>query len=181
MSHGTHVNELCHPYECVMSRIWRILSRASMHHVTPINESCHTYVWVTSHEWMSHGTRMNESRHVCHWVMAHVYMRHVLALCSWHNESWHSYVEWVMVLIRIQNESYVYRMSHETNTKVGGVSHIAQVMTHLSMNTSLWCRDRALLCHERDLHNCYKSGKKQKESVIMRGSWHTCKCIIAHK
>ena len=52
MSHVTHMNESCHTYEWVTSRIW-------MGHVTSMSGSCHTYEWVMSHIWMGHVTHMN--------------------------------------------------------------------------------------------------------------------------
>jgi len=65
MSYVTHVNDSCHTYE------W-VLSRMRMSHVTHIRESCHTYEWVLLQvprplhfcsrykSWMSH-PNMNES------------------------------------------------------------------------------------------------------------------------
>ena len=83
-SHVTSLNESCHTYEWVMSRIW-------MCQVTHMNESCHASEWVMSRIWMSHVTYMNESCHISECVMSRIWMSHVTHL----NESCHVY-EWVM-------------------------------------------------------------------------------------
>jgi len=56
ISHVTRMNESCHRYEWVVSRMW-------MSYVTHMNESCHTYGWVMTQIWMSHVTNINLSRH----------------------------------------------------------------------------------------------------------------------
>ena len=71
--HVTHINELRHAYEWVMSHM-------RMSHVTHINQSCHTYEWVIylcfkegmSHIWMSYVTHINELRHIYEWVTSHI-------------------------------------------------------------------------------------------------------------
>jgi len=68
LSHVARMNESCHKYERVMSRMsrskwWGRSADAWMSHVTHMNTSCHTYEWVISHMWMSHVTHMNESCH----------------------------------------------------------------------------------------------------------------------
>ena len=78
------MNESCHTYEWVMSRIW-------MSRVTHMNESCHTRECVTSHKWMSHVTHTNESCHTYESVMSHIWMSHATHM----NETCHTY-EWVM-------------------------------------------------------------------------------------
>jgi len=55
-SHVTHVNESCHTYRRVMSFV-----RTS--HVTHRNEACHTYERVMLHGWMSLVTRTNKANH----------------------------------------------------------------------------------------------------------------------
>ena len=98
MSHVTHMNESCHTYEWVMTRIWMShvtradeslyiydwdMSLFRIRPITYIDESCHTYGWVTWHIWMSlfthmsHVTRMNESRHTHTSVVPHVRISHV--------------------------------------------------------------------------------------------------------
>jgi len=83
MRHVTCMNESCHMYEWVMSRVW-------MRHVTCTNEAWHTYQrdsWhlnetrhifarvmeiyerAMSHKRKSHVAHMKESRHVCEWGM----------------------------------------------------------------------------------------------------------------
>ena len=68
-----------------------------MRHVTCMNESCHMYEWVTSRIWISQVTHLNEwarniSRHTYEWVMSHVWMSHVTCM----NESCHTHsFEWV--------------------------------------------------------------------------------------
>jgi len=78
MSHGTHVNELCH----TMSHIW-------MNLVIHLNGSCHTYEWVmsrtydasiTSHVWMCHLSY--------EWDMTHTYE----CATSYMNETWHTHM-----------------------------------------------------------------------------------------
>jgi len=102
ISHATRMNESCHTYEWIMSRVWMrcvctayackvrnapvFESPAWMSHVTRMNESCHTYEWVMAHKWISavfvfesyiwrnHVTHMKESRHTYEWVMSHTWM-----------------------------------------------------------------------------------------------------------
>ena len=91
MSHVTHLNELCHTSEWVMSYIWTS-------HVTHLNESCCTLEWVTSHtKRRGHDvaacvrvTHMNESCHTYKWSMPHIWMSHTTHI----SESCHKY-EWV--------------------------------------------------------------------------------------
>jgi len=92
------MDESCHTYEYVMSRIWmsknvedmsRMWSWCPvtcvhsrwMSHVTPMNESCHTYGWVMSHVWMCHVTHMDESCHTYEYVMSRIWMRKMLKTC----------------------------------------------------------------------------------------------------
>ena len=77
MSHVTHMNESCHPYEWVMSCIG--MSHESRHANVVVTD---TYEWVMSHIWMSHVTRMNESCHPYEWVMSHIWISHVT--CAGH-------------------------------------------------------------------------------------------------
>ena len=91
MSHVTHLKEVRHLYEWVMSYLWT--SR-----VTHLNESCCTFGWVTSHTKRRghdvaacvHVTHINESCHTYKWSMPHIWMRPTTHI----NESCHTY-EWV--------------------------------------------------------------------------------------
>jgi len=101
ISHFTHMNDLCHTYKSVVSRIhpyigtrkswdnarlsiyacdrshiW-VMSHIWMSHATHMNESCHTNVWVMSNIWMSHATHMNESCRTYEWVMPRTWIHHI--------------------------------------------------------------------------------------------------------
>ena len=66
MSHDTHMNELRHTYECVMSHIWmRHITHMNEHHLTHMNKSRHTFKWaglIHMCDAMRHVTHMNASR-----------------------------------------------------------------------------------------------------------------------
>jgi len=79
LSHVTHMNELCHTHEWVMSHTW-------MSYITHMNESCHTYKLVMSHTWMSYITHMNDLCHTYEWVISHTWMSYVAHI----NESCHT-------------------------------------------------------------------------------------------
>jgi DNA-directed RNA polymerase subunit N (RpoN/RPB10) len=53
-----------------------------VHRVTHMNELCHAYEYVMSHVWTSHVTRMNESRHTNEWFMSHVWISHITCMQS---------------------------------------------------------------------------------------------------
>jgi len=69
-SYRTHMNESCHAYKWVMSRIW-------MSHFTHMNESWHTYKWGKPCIWMSHVAHTNEACHAYEWGMSRIWMRHI--------------------------------------------------------------------------------------------------------
>jgi len=60
ISHVTHMDESCHPYECVLY----------------MNESCHTKEWVLSHIWMSHIIHMSGVTHMDEIHVTHVRYKH---------------------------------------------------------------------------------------------------------
>jgi len=137
MSHVTHMNESCHTYEWVMSRIW-------MSHVTHMNESWHTYEWIMPHIWMSHVADVNESSHIWMRDVTYGYSR----FQSWCSrllrcviESRHTH-EWVMshawkCHVTHMNVSFrtppnearrtTTRVSHVTHMNESGHSWINQV------------------------------------------------------
>jgi len=94
------MNESCHTYKRVMSRIEWVMSHVWMSHVAHMNESCHTYEWVMSRIWMSHVTHMNESCHTYEWVTPHIQMSHVTYVngaCHKCEEGmWHRYMSHVI-------------------------------------------------------------------------------------
>jgi len=102
MSHGTHLNESWHTFECAMSR-----NRCTHTHIciytreTQFSGDRHVYKWVMAHIWMSHGTHLNESWHTSECAMSrnrctqrHPVSRGQTRLSMGHgthlNESWHT-------------------------------------------------------------------------------------------
>ena len=99
------MNESCHAYKRVMSRIWTshathmnesrgapectpcswVTSHTWTSHVTRITESCHTYERATWRTWgkhtlMSRVTRMNKSCHTCEQVISRIRMNHATSM-----------------------------------------------------------------------------------------------------
>ena len=113
MSHGTRINQSCHPHKWVMAHIL-------MSHGTHIYESGHSHmnesrciqVYMTANEallqvFIESWHNINESCHPYKWVIAHI--------CTHINESWHTYL-WVRSLTyeRIQVYTSVYDCQRST-------------------------------------------------------------------
>jgi len=145
----THINESCHPYEWVMTRIWlsHVMSHMRMSHVAHKNESRHIYKWVMWHIRMSHVTHKYEP---CHthlrtrgpWythksVMTHIWMRHVTHM----TESCHTY-EWVTSHIWM---SHVTRMNESRHTYEWVMSHVwMSHVTHIVQTRGPSCVEQLL-------------------------------------
>ena len=96
MTRVTHVNELFHTCDRIMSHAWvmsHILMSHDIHmnrsyhvwmgHVTHMSESCHKYEWgtlrctydrVMSRIWRSQVTHMNVLCHTCEWLTIYIYI-----------------------------------------------------------------------------------------------------------
>ena len=77
ISHGTHMNELCHTHEWVVRINLCDMTQSYLCHDSFICVTWRSSMWHHSSIWMSHGTNMNESWHTYEWVMAHLWMSRV--------------------------------------------------------------------------------------------------------
>jgi len=133
VSHVTHMQEVCHTYEWVVSHI-----RAS--HVThmkedPLNPICPSGDWerILSHTWMNHITRMNESWHTHERVMLHTLVSRVTRM----HESYHTHTcKWVI------SRTWIV-MSH---TFAKHVTHVNKCFTH-------WCDVTQVTCSCDVIHS----------------------------
>jgi len=174
----THVNESCHNYEWVTSRM-------SMRHVTLLQESCrHTCEWVVSQGraatelrwfpllwrvmsliWMSHVTQVDEPRCTYEWVMSHIWMSHITHM----TESYHAY-EWVMSHIWL---SHVTHMTESCHTYEQVMLHIW--MSHVTQSSSWKTRSRRTA---RTAHSSLEDWMSHATHV--NELCHTCEWVMSH-
>jgi len=155
-SHVTHVNESCHRWETVMSRMrltsqwgksWMSRVTIWMSHVTHVEQSCHACEWVMSHIWISHVTFVNESCHTCKWGSG---KQSMCAKC--HTRGWavscHTYkrvMPHIWTSHVTQKNSHVTRMNESRPTSERGTWHVCMshvsyewVMSHMNESCLLW-------------------------------------------
>ena len=178
MSHGTHVDESCHTYQCNATRVVRLLRTH-----TRMNESRHTrvrdmsQVWVMSHLWMQliasrasaphiH-TCVNESRHARGWVMAHISMQPIKSSVSasyTHTYEWVTAHTWksqgthinatyrgpCVCFIYTHARTASYTHTHEWIMAHIWMNHITHV-THETLNSHLY----VYVCYHSRTYTCH--------------------------
>ena len=156
----THMNESCHAYEWVVSRIWMCDGAQK-------NVSCHAYECVMSHIWMCHATHMNVSCHTYECVVSHLRMCRVTHLNVW----WHTY-ECVV--------SHIW-MCHVTHTNVSCHTYEC-VMSHMNVSRHTYECAMSHICRSCAVRHTYEWGMSHiwmSYVARMHESRHAYECIMS--
>ena len=157
MSRITHLNEACHAYGWVMSRMWKnfvTYVREACHAyewaISHTNKSCRTYEWVTSHIWVSCNAHMSKSRPTCERIMS----------CTWMSRVEHGSES---CRIRISHDAHV-RESRRTYEWIGqSDGESAQKKKTLQINVA----DQFMLRHNVTLYMLWINARCDSESVYV--------------
>jgi len=137
------INEACHTYACWSTNSYMSFWEISVSHVTHMNEVCHTYEWVVSQIRANRDTHMKEDplnpicpSGDCERIMSHTWMSHITRM----NESYHTHervtLHTLVSRVTRMHESYhTHELSYHTHPR-----NMSRTWTHASRIDVTWLK-----------------------------------------